>query len=508
MLIEAKSYPEEMWNERGSGATGDARNQIAASLAKANRWFGADPKADWMGRYYQYANRLAYLYFFREIVCIPTWLINVCFVDDPRTPTPESSWRIAINQTETSLGLTKRPLHVATVFLKALGGELFDRLPSAGTRQELPSDATEQHVWRFWSSQGGGLPQFWAFYDRNGSSSMRIFNAYTGLRLGQPRRARGQGFRIAYQYQLRASTQVEGPSTVDLTRIPNDDLRRMQEIVGIHVDSATAPLDSPSSLLQGVDDFVDSHFGVAEIGRTSPHYKHLASYRRVAGYSNIDGHALLIGMFHLIEANWPRCACRGEQNWRWRKVLEIDEKNESAEKIFEKAIARDTGDDWVNMVPVASGVMPDINEGGRRIDLVHRFAPAEYEFIELKLGANSQTPLRAAIEILEYGLIYIFSRKFIEGLGYDRDNGLLNAKKVVLSVVAPALSYVPGSLCSLELALNEAMPKLLAEINVPIEMSFRFYMLPGIVTWPMGAASALDTMNTRVAVYEGHSRQA
>ena len=37
-----------------------------------------------MGPLYQFPNRLAHLYFFREIVKVPAWLVNVCYLDDPK----------------------------------------------------------------------------------------------------------------------------------------------------------------------------------------------------------------------------------------------------------------------------------------------------------------------------------------------------------------------------------------------------------------------------------------
>jgi hypothetical protein len=69
------------------------------------------------------------------------------------------------------------------------------------------------------------------------------------------------------------------------------------------------------------------------------------------------------------------------------------------------------------MIPVASGVLPDGGEGGRRIDLARCCGPGWFEFIELKVGGNCNTPLRAAIELLGYALIYRFSRSYARELG-------------------------------------------------------------------------------------------
>ena len=93
LLVEAKSYPAEM-ESSGCRAGGRSRALIERSLTEAMRWFGADP-ADWCGPLYQFANRLAHVYFFRERAGVPAWFVNVCFVNDPRTPTTEEEWRRA-----------------------------------------------------------------------------------------------------------------------------------------------------------------------------------------------------------------------------------------------------------------------------------------------------------------------------------------------------------------------------------------------------------------------------
>ena len=71
---------------------------------------------------------------------------------------------------------------------------------------------------------------------------------------------------------------------------------------------------------------------------------------------------------------------------------------------------------------------------------MHRLAPAEYEFIELKY--ESDTPLFAAFEIVKYGLLYVFSRHYAEQLGYSGvSKEILGARMVHLKVVAPFNYY-------------------------------------------------------------------
>jgi hypothetical protein len=77
------------------------------------------PQADWKGPLYQSANRLAYLYFFREILQIEAWLVNVYFTDDPHSPTSRATWQRGICDVKKSLGIGVVP-HCADVFLPAV----------------------------------------------------------------------------------------------------------------------------------------------------------------------------------------------------------------------------------------------------------------------------------------------------------------------------------------------------------------------------------------------------
>src|SRR5262249_9084564 len=153
------------------------------------------------------------------------------------------------------------------------------------------------------------------------------------------------------------------------------------------------------------------------------------------------------------------------------------------EKQFEKAVAAQSPE-WVNMIPVASGVLPDVDEGGRRIDLARYCAKGDYEFVELKLGRHCDTPLHAAIELLGYGLIYLFSREHGDRLGYDPHNPLLTATRIGLSVVAPAACYGEGSLLAFEDEVNrELMDLVTARFPGRLVMDFCFERLPADFDW-------------------------
>lgn len=120
LLIEAKSYPGELYG-CGCQASPLSRAQIEIALTKTKRWLGTSPDADWCGPLYQYANRLAHLYFLREVAHVPAWLAHVCFIGDPRTPTNRSAWDTAISSAEQELGLGKPFSYASAVLLNVRG---------------------------------------------------------------------------------------------------------------------------------------------------------------------------------------------------------------------------------------------------------------------------------------------------------------------------------------------------------------------------------------------------
>jgi hypothetical protein len=118
LLVEAKSYPGEFFGN-GCGAGARSRSRIEQALTATKAWFGANAEADWLGHLYQFANRLAHVYLLRERLGVPAWLINVCFTDDPHSPTTLTEWQSALPSLHTELGLIEDPPFISTVFLRA-----------------------------------------------------------------------------------------------------------------------------------------------------------------------------------------------------------------------------------------------------------------------------------------------------------------------------------------------------------------------------------------------------
>ncbi len=108
LLVEGKSYPAEI---RGNGCTAKAERSldlIKRSLQRTRENLGISPEPDWLGELYQYANRLAHVHFVREITGQPAWLVNLCFTDDPRTPTSAEQWQDDWRAVKHQLGLLLR----------------------------------------------------------------------------------------------------------------------------------------------------------------------------------------------------------------------------------------------------------------------------------------------------------------------------------------------------------------------------------------------------------------
>lgn len=108
LLVEAKAHIAEAAS-RGTAATGDSLLLIQKSLEEARRFYAPRASARWDGLFYQYANRLAHLYFLRELNQIPAHLVFIYFLNDSDMGGPASAdeWRGAIELLHASLGLVR-----------------------------------------------------------------------------------------------------------------------------------------------------------------------------------------------------------------------------------------------------------------------------------------------------------------------------------------------------------------------------------------------------------------
>jgi hypothetical protein len=108
LLAEAKAnIPESGDPVYACKAIGKSRQKIESSLAIVKEALGVRPEADWMGDYYQYANRLAHLYFLYIMCCIPAWMVFIYFIDCKKVSglLTAGGWTRRITQIQETLGL-------------------------------------------------------------------------------------------------------------------------------------------------------------------------------------------------------------------------------------------------------------------------------------------------------------------------------------------------------------------------------------------------------------------
>ena len=108
VLVEAKAHLDEFFSPP-TRASGSSREKIRAAFDLVGEALGATGGADWTDRFYQYANRLAHLYFLRG-GGVDASLLFVDFVNDEdmRGPKDPAEWLAAFRAADDALGLPKR----------------------------------------------------------------------------------------------------------------------------------------------------------------------------------------------------------------------------------------------------------------------------------------------------------------------------------------------------------------------------------------------------------------
>lgn len=121
LLVEAKANIPEIVSP-GTGAEGERRALLEKSLAELKSFLDVDPKISWSGKFYQYANRLAHLYFLREVNRQDAYLAFVYFTGDADVegPATVAEWKAALTVAKGALGVPKRhrlSKYVAEIFI-------------------------------------------------------------------------------------------------------------------------------------------------------------------------------------------------------------------------------------------------------------------------------------------------------------------------------------------------------------------------------------------------------
>lgn len=126
ILVEAKAHIPEAVSPPSGAKSPKSVELIASSLGRAKKHYGPRSQAIWGSLFYQYANRLAYQYFLRELNGIPSSLVFLYFTNatDMDGPSSEQEWHGAIRLMHAVLGvpadLTQHGVHHAFVDARLL----------------------------------------------------------------------------------------------------------------------------------------------------------------------------------------------------------------------------------------------------------------------------------------------------------------------------------------------------------------------------------------------------
>ncbi len=109
LLFEAKANESELCSP-GTGALPPSLRQITRALDEVKLFLGVPSETVWHGRYYQYTNRLAALYFLNIVAKIPARLVFLYFTGDVfpdgrPCPQSEQAWRPLIGKCHAELKL-------------------------------------------------------------------------------------------------------------------------------------------------------------------------------------------------------------------------------------------------------------------------------------------------------------------------------------------------------------------------------------------------------------------
>ena len=107
LLVEAKAHIPEMVTAPTQARGEPARQKISDSLGRVKTFVNSKAPVDWSASFYQYANRLAHLYWIREVNGHDAYLVNLFFINDREMngPATEAEWQAAIRLQEVFLGV-------------------------------------------------------------------------------------------------------------------------------------------------------------------------------------------------------------------------------------------------------------------------------------------------------------------------------------------------------------------------------------------------------------------
>lgn len=108
-LVEAKANLPEVVSPP-TVAEKESKSKILDSFSELKEYLNINNTIDWSGTFYQYANRIAHLYFLRVLNGINAYLVNIYFINDNSVAGPKSidEWRGALTIIKHYLGIPKK----------------------------------------------------------------------------------------------------------------------------------------------------------------------------------------------------------------------------------------------------------------------------------------------------------------------------------------------------------------------------------------------------------------
>jgi hypothetical protein len=120
IIVEAKANIPELVSP-ATGAKKKSKCLIDYSLCETKKYLNITNDTDWSGKFYQYTNRLAHLYFLREKCKEQAYLINIYFIGDKTVSGPKTKqeWDGALKVLKTYLGISRHKLskYTADIFI-------------------------------------------------------------------------------------------------------------------------------------------------------------------------------------------------------------------------------------------------------------------------------------------------------------------------------------------------------------------------------------------------------
>ncbi len=111
ILVEGKSHRSEMASACRASRP-ESVTKIRSALEQTRIYCRADVSADWSAPHYQYSNRLAHLYWLRQLNGINAHLVFVYFVNNRsiNNPTSAAAWETELARVHHRLGLHSDPM--------------------------------------------------------------------------------------------------------------------------------------------------------------------------------------------------------------------------------------------------------------------------------------------------------------------------------------------------------------------------------------------------------------